>query len=187
MENIVFVSHCILNSLSKVKKNRKNVEESKKTLLSFLIDENIRIVQLPCPEAYCYGLKRWGHTREQFDNFHYRDQCRQLFMPYVHQMIEYEKNDYNVLAIIGVYGSPTCGVNVTCSGEWGGELKRNTRLNDLINEVKSVEGRGIFVEEMEGLLEEHGLKIPFIEYNGKFINHTIEELKDEMAILKEVI
>ncbi len=83
------------------------------------MDNNISIIQLPCPEITYYGVKRWGHVKDQFDTTHFRKHCRQLFSIYLEQIEEYINNGYEILGIVGIEGSPTCGVNKTCVGKWG--------------------------------------------------------------------
>ena len=61
MKKIVFVSHCILNTASKVVLyNREDIDAEEKLRLQFLqkaLDKGVQIVQLPCPEFTLYGAK----------------------------------------------------------------------------------------------------------------------------------
>ncbi|NEZ75342.1 DUF523 domain-containing protein [Clostridium botulinum] len=165
-EKIIFLSHCILNKSSKVKyyeeeKNREKDEKIRK-FLKLLMDNNISIIQLPCPELTCYGIKRWGHVKDQFDTPHFRKHCRQLFSIYLEQIEEYINNGYEILGIVGIEGSPTCGVNKTCVGKWGGELSSNNYLQSIIGTIKKVNERGVFMEEIKKILEEKQLNINVI-------------------------
>ena len=70
-KKIAVLSHCILNQNAVVKGEYKDMN----VFLPFvkkLFEDNIGILQLPCPETECYGLKRWGHVKEQFDNTGYK-------------------------------------------------------------------------------------------------------------------
>ncbi|EDT86254.1 DUF523 domain-containing protein [Clostridium botulinum] len=165
-EKIIFLSHCMLNKSSKVKyygeeKNREKDEKIRK-FLKLLMDNNISIIQLPCPEITYYGVKRWGHVKDQFDTTHFRKHCRQLFSIYLEQIEEYINNGYEILGIVGIEGSPTCGVNKTCVGKWGGELSSNNDLQSIIGTIKRVNERGIFMEEIKKVLEEKQLNINII-------------------------
>ena len=57
-KKLAILSHCILNQNSVVKGEYKDIN----TFLPFvknLFENNIGILQLPCPETEYYGLKRW--------------------------------------------------------------------------------------------------------------------------------
>lgn len=180
MNNILFVSHCVINEFSKVVsfKTPEEYEYDLMDFLKFIHEENIGIVQLPCPEMHCYGLKRWGHVKEQFDHPHYRDECRKMFKPYLNQIIEYRNNGDNVLGIMGIFGSPSCGVFNTCVGDWYGEIGSNENLDGMISTIKRIDGSGVFIEVIERILEEECLKLPLFEYNKKTLDETMKMIKE---------
>lgn len=66
MKKIIFVSHCILNTASKVvlyNQTDMDAEENlRKKFMHKAIDQEVQIIQLPCPEFTLYGPKRWGHV-----------------------------------------------------------------------------------------------------------------------------
>lgn len=162
-EKVILLAHCILNKSSKVKyhgeKNNLERDEKKKQLLKMLVDNNISIVQLPCPEVTCYGVNRWGHVKNQFDTPHFRNHCKKLFSIYLEQIEEYKNNGYEILGIIGIDGSPSCGVNRTCVGKWGGELSSNEELQSVIDSISMSNEQGIFIEEIKKMLEKEHLNI----------------------------
>lgn len=43
-------------------------ENLRKKFMHKAIDQEVQIIQLPCPEFTLYGPKRWGHVSNQFDN-----------------------------------------------------------------------------------------------------------------------
>lgn len=139
-------------------KNREKDEKIRK-FLNLLMDNNISIIQLPCPELTCYGIKRWGHVKDQFDTPHFRKHCRQLFSIYLEQIEEYINNGYEILGIVGIEGSPTCGVNKTCAGKWGGELSSNNYLQSIIGTIEKVNERGIFMEEIKILEKQLNINV----------------------------
>ena len=85
MKKIVFVSHCILNTASKVvlyNQEEIDAEENlRKKFMHEVIDKEIQAIQLPCPEFTLYGAKRWGHVSDQFDNVFFRSHCRRILAP----------------------------------------------------------------------------------------------------------
>ncbi len=172
---VAFVAHCLLNQNAKVNGFVK-VPSGYSRLASYLLNKGYGIVQLPCPETAFLGLRRWWHVREQYDSLGYRDFCRKILYPTILMMKEFYKAGFEII-VIGVDGSPSCGVNYSGTSEiWGGEpsLER-----DLEYPIK--EGMALFMEE---LLNEArrvgienirmiGLKIDFPEFNEE---KAIEEL-----------
>lgn len=180
MKKVILLSHCIFNETSKVR-SEANIGDiaylAKADFLKFLLDNEIGIIQLPCPEMTCYGLRRWGHVKEQFDTPHYRELCNKLFKPFLDQIIDYKSNDYDIVAILGIYGSPSCGIYRTCSSKkWGGELGSNHNIQDTINSVSSVDGSGIFIEEIQSILKYNNLDIPLIDYNKNQIEDAVSKI-----------
>lgn len=165
---VIFVSHCILNLGSKVTYREKNIfngeEISRRKLIDAALDNNVCIVQLPCPEFNLYGANRWGSTKEQFDNPFFKDSSRKMLEPYILQIQEYlhKKNKYEILGIVGVDGSPSCGVNFTCSGEWGGEINKRSDLTEVIKTIHRVKEKGVFMETLESMLKEKDIFIPIL-------------------------
>lgn len=164
---IILVSHCILNVNSKVESFIKEFEreEARKELLKLIIENNISIIQLPCPEQIMYGSKRWGHVKDQFDTPHFRRICREEFKTYLYQIQEYINNGHEILGILGIDGSPSCGVSLTCRGEWGGELGSNKNLSRTIDSIIYTEEKGIFIEEIESMLGEKDIKLDIFGFS----------------------
>lgn len=178
---MVMLSHCILNANSKVE-GLSIYPAAMQDLVRFLMESGIGIIQLPCPEMEVYGIKRWGHVKEQFDTPHFRRICREILRSTVGQVENYLNNGYEVLGIIGIDGSPSCGVQKTCSSQnWGGETSDKEELWNKISDVRSVEGRGVFMDELMELLGESGLDIRAFSVDesqlGKSVEGLIEEIK----------
>lgn len=175
-KKIILVSHCILNSNSKVE-GLSQYSGILYELVNLIAQKGIGIIQLPCPELIMYGIKRWGHVKEQFDTPYFREKSRELLKPIISQVIDYEKNGYSILGVIGIDGSPSCGVNKTCSANWGGELSGDDKIISKINNIKSLEEPGIFIEELKKQFEENKLDIPFTAIDEININSNINEIK----------
>lgn len=159
-KKIVLLSHCILNANSKVE-GLSEYEGIIPSVVELLLERGVGVIQLPCPELLCCGIKRWGQVKEQYDNFHFRQECRKMLMPIISQVSDYMSAGYSVLGVVGIDGSPSCGVEITCSGDWKGELSGNPELDRTIGTLKMVGGKGVFMEELSKLLEEHGISLPF--------------------------
>ena len=165
MKKILVVSHCLLNTASKVKRFKEEsirAEEAlRQDILKEAIGSGIQILQLPCPEFTMYGPCRWGHTWEQFDNIFYRSKCRELLEPVILQLKEYASHpeEFQVIGVLGIDGSPSCGVKYTCRGEWGGEFS-GREIDGVLKTVHLAEGKGVLMEVLTEMLRENGLELP---------------------------
>lgn len=170
-KKIVFVSHCIINTASKVMKYNEDIdtqEESvRKQFLMESIENNIHFIQLPCPEFTLYGSNRWGHTKDQFDNPFFRDHCKNILTPIIQQMREYykEKDKFEILGIVGINGSPSCGVTFTCNGKWGGEFSGNKNIIATLQTIQKKQDKGVMFEILEEMLIKEKMDIKIIGLN----------------------
>lgn len=164
MDNILIVSHCILNKSSKVVMDEKELEEEyqiRDRLLKLILEKNIQLIQLPCPEFLLFGSRRWGHVRDQFDFPFFRKACREMLEPVILQLQEYVGNTerFNILGVVSVEGSPSCGAHLTCRGHWGGDFG-GADIQSVLDTLEMKEEPGVFLEELEKALTERGLHIP---------------------------
>lgn len=170
---LMLLCHCILNSSSKVE-GCSTYCGAMPEITKAIIDSGIGMIQLPCPELTMYGIKRWGHVKDQFDTPYYRKHCRALFQPYIEQLEDYINNGYEIVGFLGIEGSPSCGMNKTCTGKWGGEFSENPNLAATLNSVEITKAKGIFIEEAEALLEKHNISVPFIGIDEAGMADSIE-------------
>ena len=84
-KQIILLAHCILNVNSKVY-GLAGYKSSLKDLVAFLMDQDLAMIQLPCPELEILGLKRWGHVKDQLDYPFFRQHCRSLLDPMIRQV-----------------------------------------------------------------------------------------------------
>lgn len=163
MKKIVFVSHCILNTCSKVvlyNEEEINAEEAlRKKFMRLAIENDIQLIQLPCPEFTLYGAKRWGHVSNQFDNVFFRNHCRKILNPIILQLQEYLSNEdfFEVLGIVGIDGSPSCGVDYTCYGNWYGSFEGRENLKETLDDCRLEKGSGVMISVLKEMLEEQNL------------------------------
>ncbi len=160
------MSHCILNTCSKVEMdNAMEIQEEENLRTQFLkrvLDSGIQLIQLPCPEFTLYGSNRWGHVSEQFDNPFFRNHCKSILEPFFQQLQEYinHPNRYHIMGFVGIDGSPSCGINYTCSGPWGGSMTQAEDWIQVINQCALKIGAGVFFDEIKKRLEVEKLTIP---------------------------
>lgn len=163
MKKIVFVSHCILNTAAKVvlyNQEEIDAEEAlRKKFMREVIDREIQVVQLPCPEFTLYGARRWGHVSDQFDNVFFRSHCRRILTPVMEQLKEYLANEdfFEVLGFVGVDGSPSCGVDYTCKGNWYGSFEGRRNLDETLSDCHLVKRPGVLMDTLMEMLREEGL------------------------------
>ena len=147
---IAIVAHCIINQNSRVL--GLAVRSSVITeIVEFLMRNKIGIIQMPCPELSFAGILRRSQSKDQYDTVMFRGHCREIAEEIVDQIQKYAKCGINAEIVIGVDGSPSCGVNEV--------LKGNPCEN--ISKHERVKGSGILIEELRFALKERKISIPF--------------------------
>lgn len=177
MKKILIVSHCILNKASKVEQDETELQEEyqvRNELLKLIEEQDIQMIQLPCPEFFMYGANRWGHVKDQFGHPFFRKTCRELFRPILLQIREYLNHPerFLILGIVSVEGSPSCGWNLTCRGRWGGELADLTETKKRIQTLEMEQKPGVFMEEIFYMLKDAGIELPIFS-----MEKIIEKIK----------
>jgi len=165
MKKVIFVSHCILNTASKVvlyNQEEINAEEDLRIkFMTKLLNSGIQVIQLPCPEFTLYGSRRWGHVSNQFDNIFFRKHCRKILTPIIDQMKEYLQNPefFKILGVVGIDGSPSCGVDYTCEAlKYYGAFDSRPDLEETLKDGKMVNKPGILMAVLKEMLKEEGLE-----------------------------
>lgn len=167
---LCLVTHCILNCNSKVEGPCRRKGPLKEVLYP-LIEKDYGIIQLPCPEMTHYGMRRWGHVREQFDNPFFRKHCRRILELIIEQLKEYLANNYTLNYVVAVNGSPGCGLELSCSSDkWMGELSKWDSLDSIKGSLKYKQSPGIFMEELINMLKENNISTEFIGVYESRIN-----------------
>jgi predicted secreted protein len=154
-KKIIFVAHCILNQNSKV--NRcAHYSGAIEEITKILIEAGIGIVQMPCPELLYLGLDR--KTDKSIDSTIESEDtrisslmneesakafCRNLASDIIKQIIDYKNNGFRVIAVVGINGSPTCGVETG----W--------------KDNKGTDKPGVFIQLLIEELDEYDASIPF--------------------------
>jgi predicted secreted protein len=174
-KKIIVVSHCIINQNSKVY-GLASYPAVNISLVKFFIDNDLGILQMPCPETTYLGIGRWQYVKQQYDTPAFRNHCKKIIDSVLDQIEDYQKHGYRIIAILGIDGSPSCGVNLTPKHpNWGGmippKLPSSTREKE----------KGVFMEILDEELKKRGLKIPLIGVPETpeigSIENTIVELK----------
>ena len=64
---------------------------------------------------------------------------------------------FRLLGVVGVDGSPSCGVNYTSAGNWYGSFSGRKDLEQTLKGARLATGYGIFMDELCKMLREEGL------------------------------
>lgn len=153
-KRIILVSHCVINQNSVVQPLAR--AKGPFAFINTLIENNIGIYQLPCPEFKFLGLKRKPQSKEEYECLEYRTLCKNLTSYVMSDIKEYINNDYKILGIIGINESPTCSITNT---------------------------RGIFMEELFKEFEDNNINIPYIEVPAEYENTEISINKMNLALM----
>lgn len=121
-KKLVIVSHCLLNQNAKIDRCAHHPGMVASIVLP-LLQSGIGVIQLPCPELCVLGLDRQADAAstagiEEEDTRVARlmknrpagDYCVLAAGEIACQVLEYQKHGFEVLGVLGVNGSPTCGV-----------------------------------------------------------------------------
>lgn len=153
---VAFVAHCILNQNAKVN-GFAFYSAMIFEMAQILNKHSFGMVQLPCPETTYAGAHRWWHVREQYDSPGYRRHCRKILEPILDQMEVYQREGHQ-LVIVGLDGSPSCGVEISGTSEkWGGPPEIPDKD---MRSYPTTSQPGIFIEELFKGITERGLKRP---------------------------
>ncbi len=195
---VMFLAHCLLNTHTRYAGGACRaccVDE----VVRQCMDLGLGMVQLPCPEEAAWGgvRKRWvlrligarraGPARRLVARLaamlaapYSRLRFARLARAAVRQIADYHASGYEVVAVVGIDGSPSCGVRTTLplarSVETLAGLERDgldaARINAVVAGLAGP-GEGIFLGQLRRGLARRGLQVPVIGYD------LIAELRGE--------
>lgn len=170
-KKVLLMAHCILNQNS-ISDNTADFPGTFKEVVNLLLQYDVGVVQMPCPELLCLGLDRGDiHGAERavvVENTRIRNALNQslatkklkvLVDQVIFQIDEYIKNGFSIVGIVGINRSPSCGIDTTS-------------MND-----KEVEGKGVFMESLSKKLKNKGMKIEMIGVKTSEVDKSITKLK----------
>lgn len=173
---IAFVCHCLLNANSKVE--GLALYAGIHPLIHRLAEHGVGVVQMPCAEMGACGMRRWGQTREQYDYPAFRNLCARLAEDTRQQVVEYQRCGYEVLGVVGVDGSPTCGVTRSASGDWGGE-HAPAAWAEVVSHSRSSAEPGLHISALMAPLAPLGVR--FVAIDETRPNHQVDEVVAELV------
>jgi predicted secreted protein len=174
---VVVVCHCLVNANSKVE--GLSQYQGVHPLVQRLAEKGVGIIQMRCAEMTAMGMRRWGQTYEQYDNAPFRAHCEALAEQTLADVTEYLRTGYEVLGVVGVDGSPTCGVNKSAHGEWGGE-HAPAEWAEAIGDVGSESGPGVHIETLRERLEPLGVRFTAIDESVE--GHEVDRVLADLGL-----
>ena len=154
-KKIVFVAHCVLNQ-NAISDGTASFAGANEAIVRLLLEAKVGIVQMPCPEMNCLGLDRGdpdGGKRPLLEeNSRIRRElttkagARRVLDALVEQVVflmeEYRENGFEILGVIGVNRSPSCGVETTSA------------------DGMEKAGEGVFLQALKRSLDRRGIHVP---------------------------
>lgn len=152
-KKVVFIAHCLLNQNS-ISDGTAVHPAAFKDIISLFMENDIGIIQLPCPELCCLGLDRGNiygadspvtventRIRREMEKAETQNKLRFLVDYTMLQIDEYTKHGFEIKGIVGANRSPNCGVESTSD-----------------NDVE-ISGMGVFMEALYKEITARGLNI----------------------------
>ncbi len=169
---LIFLSHCLLNQNACVR-GLASQPAVIRELVDVLLENDIGIYQMPCPEVTYLGSMRWGQVKKMYGNPMFRRHCRQIAEQICDQAQTYQDNGHEVIGFVLRDGSPTCGLKcaaVEADDEqiWGGMVWHASPLQ------RFGKTEGVFTEELKAEVRRRGLddllflSLPEVEEAGSF-------------------
>jgi predicted secreted protein len=141
-------------------------------IVEFLMVNHVGLIQMPCPELQCIGLDRGDERGSERPLLEENTRIRELLSEpeqlyalrqtaefLVRQIREYQDFGFQVLGVIGVDRSPSCGVTTTS-----------------INGAEEP-GRGVFMEALAETLAESGINTPMVGTKTQEPEVSLEKIK----------
>lgn len=185
----MYISHCLLNENTRYLGGAFRSGAVREVIEPYL-DDGTGICQMPCPEQQVWGgvLKRltlpvYGIGSRPV--YRLRRVLVALFEAYTRlryhwlartiarQIADYHRSGFEVVAIVGVGASPSCGVHSTldlaASVDAMARCPVATIERDTVNRAVvrdcTIEGQGLFIEALGSELRRRGRSVPFVEHD----------------------
>ena len=186
---MVFLSHCLLNENVRYLGGAARAGGVNEVVNRYLAS-GIGICQLPCPEQRAWGgvLKRHMLIAYGSGGTPRAPVVRLLLRPFIwytrrvyarlakmaaRNILDYRRSGIDVMGIIGIGGSPSCGVRTTLNLPAAvgaltrcpaARLDRRT-LNEDIIAASVGPGEGLFIRALRGRLAASGTSVPMHDHD----------------------
>jgi predicted secreted protein len=163
---VLIVCHCLLNANAKIYPLALTGGVYRDVLEAYIRD-GTGLFQLPCPELSYLGVNRWGMTREQYDHPNFRSHCKEILKHPLNQIEALLHANYEITGVLGMDGSPNCGVHLTSDGFTGGEICSQNDIASQIDGLRFVYGKGIFMGILAEMLQSKNIFTEFFAVSEK--------------------
>jgi len=180
LNTLIIIAPCLLSPFT-VYRGAKEKEYRTASALMRIFGKYhyLRILAYPCPEFILLGFPRPPMSREAYEKLGMREYAKKV-AEFIERVIE-EENPSRVI-LIGVKGSPTCGVFHTTSGdpkeyphvEEFKKLPREERFRvarEIAKDFRLTEGEGILFEILKGKI-----KGTYLEIDKDNLEESLQEL-----------
>ncbi len=168
---LVVVAHCLLNQNS-ISDGTADFPGQFKEVVELLMENEVGLIQLPCPELSCLGLDRQDRAGAQRDLLSENTRIRGLMQEpqnisklrakaedIVTQLEEYQRYGFQILGLVGINRSPSCGVETTTQN------------------AREEQGQGVFVEVLEEKLRQKGIALEMIGIKTSQVEESVARVK----------
>jgi len=187
-KKVIFIAHCILNE-NTVYQGGAFRKGAVREIVDELQENGIGIVQMTCPEQRAWGgvLKRvlWLELGSKEGLYRFR----RIYMPLfiwntgrIYRKIakevagdikDYRDSGFDVVGIVGIRGSPSCGVYKTMDLVKSAKFLANANIRDLDRKkfndqgirANWTDGSGLFVTALKKELLNRKIEIRFLEHD----------------------
>ncbi len=183
-KKVVFLSHCILNENTRYLGGACR-SGCVREIVEQCLESDWGIVQMPCPEQHAWGgvTKRWllmVYGTKGTLLYSMSSLFLPLFLLYTrliygklakataNQINDYLASGYSVIGVIGIDGSPSCGVNTTLDFERSFELAASMDIKSVtVEQMNTIirqgltGGRGLFTIALRKELARRDIDLPF--------------------------
>lgn len=186
---VVLVSHCLLNENTRYAGGATR-PGAVPEVVAELVAAGYGIHQLPCPERRAWGGALRRHVVRMYGakgtpayvlrrpllrafTWWTRLVYRRLAREVARDVADYRRSGFEVVGLVGVAASPTCGVATTIdlrrSLEVVAACPRARLSREVMNEQAVLAcrrpGEGLFVEAVGRALRRRGLEVPLLEHD----------------------
>jgi len=195
---VIFVSHCILNENTRYLGGafRKGCVDE---IVDYFQAVEVGIVQMPCPERECWGgvlkkdiIRAYGSKSSLRHKIYsallglwiwkIKREYRKIARKIVEEIRDYNDSGFEVMGVVGIDGSPSCGVNHTLDmrsllakmSEIDVDNLTREKSNQLVMESLT-DGEGYFIQELQESFRRFNLNVRFYSHD------LLEEMKKEKS------
>ena len=148
-----------------------------------LLQRGYGILQLPCPEFTHGGLLRWGQSRSQYNNRFFISHCSKLAEDVINQLEEYLRCSYLVGPVLGVNGSPSCSIDFSFDGPWGGEISSSENIAKKVGSLACIRQTGVFMDVLKNAALQREINLQWLGVDENNPEISLNKILDGLDYL----